>query len=265
MKKVFTLLLLVMLPSLASAQPKQNPQSKPVVFTHVTVIDATGAPAKPDMTLVIVGDRIAELGPTKRVRMPKDALVVNTTSKFLIPGLWDMHVHIFNQVSRRPPNAWYFPLFVANGVTGVREMWTKPQDVSQVFEWRRQFGKGTFTLPRIAAVGTVVDGQPSKWPNTDTVATPDEARRMVRKIKGVDFVKTYSNLSREAYSRLSMKPANKTSRWPGTCRSRWGRMRLRMPVREAWSTSTKFWKPAQARSRSCYEFRSRIGAAHMTS
>ncbi len=201
MRKAFTLLLFVMLPGSMSAQPKQHPQSIPLVFTHVTVIDATGAPAKPDMTLVVVGDRITELGPTKKVRVPKDAQVVDATSKFLIPGLWDMHVHIFNQVSRRPPNAWYFPLFVANGVTGVREMWTKPQDMNQVLEWRRQFAEGTFTLPRIAAVGTVVDGQPSTWPNTDTVATPEEARRIVRKIKdaGVDFVKTYSNLSREAY------------------------------------------------------------------
>src|SRR6266540_3013293 len=201
MRKAFTLLLFVMLPGSMSAKPKQHPQSIPLVFTHVTVIDATGAPAKPDMTLVVVGDRITELGPTKKVRVPKDAQVVDATSKFLIPGLWDMHVHIFNQVSRRPPNAWYFPLFVANGVTGVREMWTKPQDMNQVLEWRRQFAEGTFTLPRIAAVGTVVDGQPSTWPNTDTVATPEEARRIVRKIKdaGVDFVKTYSNLSREAY------------------------------------------------------------------
>ena len=201
MKQALTLLLLVTLPSLVSAQPKQHPQSIPLVFTHVKVIDATGSPLQPDMTVVIVDARIMELGPTKRVRVPKKAQTVDATGKFLIPGLWDMHVHIFNQVSRRPPNAWYFPLFVANGVTGVREMWTKPQDMNQVLEWRGQFAEGTFTLPRIAAVGTVVDGQPSTWPNTDTVATPQEAQRMVRKIKdaGVDFVKTYSNLSREAY------------------------------------------------------------------
>lgn len=201
MRKAFPLLLFVMLPVLVSAQPKQHPQSIPLVFTHVTVIDATGAPAKPDMTVVITGEHITAIGKTGDVRMPKDAMVVNATGKFLIPGLWDMHVHIFNQVSQRPPNAWYFPLFVANGVIGAREMWTRPQDMNQILEWRRQFAEGAFTLPRIVAVGTVIDGQPSIWPNTDTVATPEEARRMVRKIKdaGVDFVKTYSNLSREAY------------------------------------------------------------------
>jgi hypothetical protein len=196
-----SLLSLFLVPVLLFAQQRREPRPRPLAFSHVTVIDATGSPAKPDMTVVITGEHITALGKTGDVRMPKDALVVNATSKFLIPGLWDMHVHIFNQVSRRPPNAWYFPLFVANGVTGVRDMWTKPQDMNQVLEWRRQFAEGTFTLPRIAAVGTVVDGQPSTWPNTDTVATPEEARRMVGKIKdaGVDFVKTYSNLSPEAY------------------------------------------------------------------
>ncbi len=191
----------LLLPVLQFAQPNQQPPPKSLVFTHVTVIDATGSPAKPDMTVVITGEHIATLGKTGEVRIPKNAQIVNAAGKFLIPGLWDMHVHIFNHVSRRPPNTWYFPLFVANGVTSVREMWTKPQDMSQVLEWRRQFAEGTFTLPRIAAVGTVVDGQPSTWPNTDTVATPEEARRMVRQIKdaGVDFVKTYSNLSRDSY------------------------------------------------------------------
>src|SRR5689334_12449862 len=62
-----------------------------LAFTHVTVIDATGASAKPDMSVVISGGRIVELGRTGRVRLPKDALVVNASGKFLIPGLWDMH------------------------------------------------------------------------------------------------------------------------------------------------------------------------------
>ena len=201
MRLIRASLLSLWLPLLLLAQPKQQPPAKSLVFTHVTVIDATGLSAKPDMTVVITGKRITALGKTSDVRIPRDALVLNATGKFLIPGLWDMHVHIFNQVSRRAPNAWYFPLFIANGVTGVREMGTKPENMTQVLEWRKQFSAGTVTLPRIAAVGTVVDGQPPTWPNTDTVATPGEARRMVRKIKdaGVDFVKTYSNLSRATY------------------------------------------------------------------
>jgi imidazolonepropionase-like amidohydrolase len=200
-----SLLTLFLVPTLLFARPKQESTPKSLVFTHVTVIDATGSPAKPDMTVVITGERIAVLGTTEEVQVPAKAHLVNAAGKFLIPGLWDMHVHVFNNVSRRPPNAWYFPLFVANGVTGVREMWTKTQGMNQVLEWRRQFAEGILTLPRVAVVGTVVDGPPPTRPNTDTAGTPEEARRMVREIKGagVDFVKPYSNLSREAYFALA--------------------------------------------------------------
>src|SRR6266480_5135820 len=94
MKKTSVLLLLVMLPGLLFAQPKQHPPSKPFAFTHVTVIDATGAPAKPDMTVVIRGNHISELGKSGEIRIPKDVRVVDATGKFLVPGLWDMHVHL---------------------------------------------------------------------------------------------------------------------------------------------------------------------------
>ncbi|HSE40852.1 MAG TPA: amidohydrolase family protein, partial [Acidobacteriota bacterium] len=191
----------LLLPLHLFAQDNPDVRGKSLVFKHVTVIDATGSPAKVDMTVVITDKHISALGKTDGFRIPKGAQVIEAAGKFLIPGLWDMHVHIFNYVSNRPPNSWYFPLLIANGVTGVREMWTKPRDMNQVLEWRRQFAEGTVTIPRIAAVGTVVDGQPSIWPNTDTVGTPAEASRIVQRIKdtGVDFVKTYSNLSRESY------------------------------------------------------------------
>lgn len=186
------------LPMLLFAQ-NTTVQEPTLVFTHVTVIDATGSPARSDMTLLVTGERIAAVGKTNGTPIPKGARIVNAAGKFLIPGLWDMHVHIFNQASRRAPNTWYFPLLIANGVTSVREMWTKPQDMNQVREWRRRSLEGV--VPRIAAVGTLVDGQPPVWPHSDTVTSPEEAARMVRRIKaaGVDFVKTYSSLSREAY------------------------------------------------------------------
>jgi imidazolonepropionase-like amidohydrolase len=175
--------------------------AKQLVITHITVIDATGAPPKQDMTLVITGNRISALRKTGKLKTPEGTQAVDARGKFLIPGLWDMHVHVFNNLSGRPPNDWYFPLFIANGVTSVREMWTKPESMKYVSEWRQEFAQGRFIGPRIAAVGTVVDGPTPIWPNTDTVATPEEARRMVRRIKaaGVDFVKVYDKLGREEY------------------------------------------------------------------
>src|SRR5579883_3241316 len=99
-------LLLLLLPALARAG------EKPLVFEHVTVIDATGAPARPDRTLTVVDGRIAALGKAGAVPLPKDAEVLDATGKFLIPGLWDMHAHLAGTD--------FLSLCVANGVTGVR-------------------------------------------------------------------------------------------------------------------------------------------------
>src|SRR5258705_7672420 len=108
-------LLLILLPLVPLAQSHQNSRPKPFVFTHVTVIDGTGAPAKPDMTVVIIGNRIAALGEAGKFRVPKDAKVIDATGKYLIPGLWDMHVHTGYKET-------YLPLYIANGITGVRDM-----------------------------------------------------------------------------------------------------------------------------------------------
>ena len=184
---------------------------KSLVVTHISVVDVSTGETKPHMTVIISDGRLREIGSSTTARIPEAAQVVEAGGKFLIPGLWDMHVHIFNQISRRPPNTWYFPLFIANGVTSVREMWTKLENMPQVREWRRLQLDGSLIAPRIAAVGTLVDGpagvettnlpalQPG--PTANSVSTPEEARQFVREVKaaGIDFAKTYSSLSREAY------------------------------------------------------------------
>ena len=75
-----------------SAQP--GAEAKPLVLEHVTVIDATGAPPKPDMTVVIAAGRISDIGKSGSVQVPQGAQTVNARTKFLIPGLWDMHAHV---------------------------------------------------------------------------------------------------------------------------------------------------------------------------
>ena len=91
-------LLFILFPRFCLAN-QQTPSAKPqsLVLTHVTVIDTTGASAKPDMTVVIIGDRIAEIGKNAEIRPPKNAETVNADGKFLIPGLWDMHVHWYEK------------------------------------------------------------------------------------------------------------------------------------------------------------------------
>jgi cytosine/adenosine deaminase-related metal-dependent hydrolase len=68
----------------------------PLVIRRVTVIDATGKPAQPGMTVVIEQDQIAAIGPWTKVKAPAGSQIVDGRGKFLIPGLWDMHVHGFS-------------------------------------------------------------------------------------------------------------------------------------------------------------------------
>jgi len=89
MKKALLFLLVWLLPVGLFAQQEDNNQQKLLVFTHVTVIDATGAPAQPDITVVVRGDRIEALGKTGKLAVPRNAQVVDATGKFLIPGLWE--------------------------------------------------------------------------------------------------------------------------------------------------------------------------------
>ena len=189
MKRGLRALFLCMMPVLLLAQPKQSNPPKPLILTHVTVIDATGAPASSDMTVIIIGDRITEIGKTRQVRLPKDAQVVDGTGKFLIPGLWDMHVHWYLKE--------YLPLFIANGVTGARLMWGMPMHQ----QWRKAIESGSLRGPRLVIASPIVDGPNPVWAGSVSVRDDGEARQAVTKARldGADFIKVYSRLTKEAY------------------------------------------------------------------
>lgn len=90
MRRAVLLLLIVVMPTLLVAQVKHVP-NRPVVLRNVTLIDMTDDRPKPNMTVVISGDRITEIG--SKAAIPRNAQIVDASGKFLIPGLWDMHVH----------------------------------------------------------------------------------------------------------------------------------------------------------------------------
>jgi len=173
-------------------------QEPPLVIRHVSVIDATGAAPQPEMTVVIEGLRITRIGKSARVRVPKNARVIEGRGKFLIPGLWDMHVHeIFGDWI--PAEERVTPLlFVANGVTGVRDM---GGDLAPLQLWRLRIAAGQMIGPRIILPGPMLDGPVPQFPSSAPVRDAAEARRIVRELKdkGVDFIKIQSLISREGY------------------------------------------------------------------
>ena len=191
MKKIFALLLLFLPPTLSPIRASQTPERQSLVFTHVTVIDATGARPQRDMTVVISGGRINEINRTGKVKVPKDSQVIDAAGKFLIPGLWDMHAHTLVKEM-------FFPLYLANGVTGVRDMYNP---LAQFAEWRREILEGKILGPRIVASQTIVDGPRPVWPLSIVAVNESEGRAAVLSLKrrGADFVKVYSLLPREAY------------------------------------------------------------------
>ncbi|MGW6197908.1 amidohydrolase family protein [Kribbella sp. NPDC055110] len=162
-------------------------------LTDVTVIDVATGRREPHQTVLISGDRITGVG---RIPVPRGAVEFNLTGKYVIPGLADMHVHSLGDERVSPP------LYLANGLTTVREMaGTNPM----LYDWRDRIEAGTLLGPRMVVASNIIDGDPTLWdPNLIQVIVVDDAdsaRAAVRRVKseGADFVKVYSRLSRESW------------------------------------------------------------------
>jgi hypothetical protein len=127
---------------------------------------------------------------------PAAQRVIDAHGKWVIPGLWDMHVHFADP-------AWA-DLFVANGVTGVRVMWGNPAfrgPNRMHFDMRDAYDRGDSVGPRMIIASNIMDGPKPTWPHSLSLSTPDEGRKAVddAKAAGVDFVKVYSGLPRDVY------------------------------------------------------------------
>lgn len=167
-------------------------QSVPIVITGVTVIPMNGHAPLADRTVVIENRHITAIRERGRVAIPRDAAVIDGTGNFLIPGLWDMHVH-----TTVPGGDVLLSLYVVNGVTGVRDM---NDSFPLVKQWRSQIANGTLVGPRLVASGPYLEGGFVPIPHI-AVRTPEAARAGVDSLArlGVDFVKIHNRLSRASY------------------------------------------------------------------
>lgn len=170
-----------------------------LAITPVTVVDVVDGTLRSGQTVVIDGDRIAAVGAVSEVVVPEGADIVDGREGYLIPGLWDMHVH---SVSNR---AWHFPLLLAHGVTGVRNMHTSERDPLAVADSiRRAVADGTLLGPRFVANGPAVDGPPISFPGMALVEHDDQTRAVVDSLVagGAEFLKVYDNVSRQSFAVL---------------------------------------------------------------
>ncbi len=180
-----------------------------LVIENVSVIDALNPIVQPNKTVIIIGNRIKAIGEKGKVSIPAKARIINGKGKYLIPGLWDSHVHLSSA-------EYSLPLFVANGVTSVREM---GGDLRHVKDLRERVNKGQLLGPRIKISGTILESE--KWMNWATglakkdndtefletlskrigVTNPEHAREVIKNLaeQGVDLIKVRNTHSAETF------------------------------------------------------------------
>lgn len=166
-----------------------------LAFRNVTVVDVNGA--RPGTTVIVSDGRIAAAGTS--VKVPAGAKVIEGKGKYLIPALWDMHVHLWEQDAMAG-------LYLAAGITGIRDMGS---DLSRTMALRAGIDAGRAAGPTIYTSGPPVDGPDSKLNASPVikVRTPEEARQAVDKVEkdSADFVKVLSTLSEDAYFALAQR------------------------------------------------------------
>ncbi|MGE0404927.1 MAG: amidohydrolase family protein [Candidatus Korobacteraceae bacterium] len=131
----------------------QTGASETLAITAVTIVDVTANDAssalRSGQTVIVHRGKITHVGPTGKVTVPRGAQYVDGRGKYLVPGLWDAHVHLSNT----GPSA--LPAYVANGITSVRDL---GGSISDFRTWERQFKDGSLVGPRLFKAGPNIEG-----------------------------------------------------------------------------------------------------------
>jgi len=216
MKKLGILLLfLFIVAAVASVLWRKNRAIQPsLVITHVTLIDGTDSPPRPDSTVVIKNQEIAAIGSSSSMDIPRHSRVIDASGKFLIPGLCDMHVHLTGAGEPGGSREFILPLLVANGITTVRDMGAEVQKLMQL---RKEIDAEKRLGPQMFFTGPYLDGDPPAYQPSIVVRNPVEAREAVHSLKaqGVDFIKVQSRLGREAYFAIAEECRKESIRFVG--------------------------------------------------
>jgi imidazolonepropionase-like amidohydrolase len=168
-----------------------------ILIQNITVIDPGENSITPATSVLLTGTRIQAVAPAGQLSAP-NARVIDGTGKYLIPGLWDMHVHTLMGDWMPGATDVTLPLFVANGVTGIRTM---GDELPAILQWRDAIAQGKLLGPRMVSSGPMLDGPKPNFPASVHIASPADAVHAVDSLKaqGVDFIKIQSLIPRDAY------------------------------------------------------------------
>jgi len=164
-----------------------------LLVTGATVVDVRTGALLPDRTIAIRGDSIVSVTAGSRTPLPPARRVVDARGKFVIPGLSDMHVHFGGGPALVAENRALLPLYVAHGVTAVRDAAADLSDV--VLAWRDSVARGLLQGPTIFTSGPKLEGIASVWPGDLEVGSRAEVDRALDSLQAlrVDFVKLTDN------------------------------------------------------------------------
>jgi arylsulfatase A-like enzyme/imidazolonepropionase-like amidohydrolase len=185
----------------------QTPAERPIAFWNVSVIDLDAGSVAAGMAVRTEHGRITRVEPARGPK-PADATIVDAAGKYMIPGLWDSHVHLTKV------GAPALLAFVANGVTSVRDMGS---DLAEVLQWRRDIESGARVGPRIRTSGQILESRANveRMKRERTVepvdriripvGTPEEAKAAVARLAdaGADFIKVRTVADAATFSAMA--------------------------------------------------------------
>ena len=179
---------------LAVAAPAVARERTDLLIRHATIVDVASGKTIADQAVAVGGDTISAVGPDSSISRRYTARrSVDAAGKFVMPGLWDMHVHFGGGPELIEENKNLLPLYVAYGVTTVRDC---AADISpSVLEWRSAVAEGRLLGPRIFTSGPKLEGYKPIWKGTLEVGTPAEVNAALDRLQAmrVDFVKITDN------------------------------------------------------------------------
>ena len=162
--------------------------SRPLLIQHARLFDSNTATVKNGMSVLISGNRIERVAPDGHMPAGTDAEVLDASGRMLLPGLWDMHVHL---------GEWDDGLLhIAAGVTSVRDM---ANDIDHLHDLKTKFDAGTLVGPRVVMAGFIDGRGPYQGPTKVFGDTREEALAHIERYKslGYEQIKVYSSLKPE--------------------------------------------------------------------
>src|SRR5262245_31305895 len=172
-------------------------EAQRLTITNATVVDVSTGALRRGTTIVVDSNRITRVEPSSASARTQGR-IVDAKGMYVIPGLWDMHTHAYFGWPREFGDNYVLPLFIANGITGIRDMGS---DLDAVLSARTEVAKHRLVGPRMVVSGPMLDGPKVAFAASMAIATPDDGRKAVDTLvtSGVDFIKIQSGVPRDAY------------------------------------------------------------------